>query len=155
MSLENVKQYFKSRGLEGKVMELEKPGETVELAAQALGCGPQEIAKTMSFLLEEQPILIVVAGDRKVDNKKYKDRFGKKAKMIKWDEVEYYIGHKPGGVGPFAINEGVDVYLDVSLQRFDHVYPAGGSGNSAIKMNLSELEEHSMALGWVDVAKSF
>lgn len=155
MSLENVKQYFKSKGLEDKVMELEKPGETVALAAQALGCQPQEIAKTMSFLLDDQPLLIVVAGDKKVDNKKYKDRFGKKAKLIKWDEVENYIGHKPGGVCPFAINQGVAVYLDVSLRRFDHVYPAGGSGNSAIKMTLSELEEHSFAQGWVDVAKSF
>jgi prolyl-tRNA editing enzyme YbaK/EbsC (Cys-tRNA(Pro) deacylase) len=155
MSFKKVKDYFESVGLGERVKELKQSSATVELAAEAVGCEPKQIAKTMSFLLNEKPILIVTAGDAKVDNKKYKGAFEKKAKMIPWDLVEECIGHAPGGVCPFEINSGIDVYLDISLKRFDYVYPAAGSGNSAVKLNLQELEKYSKSKGWLDVCKDW
>ncbi|EPY2306197.1 YbaK/EbsC family protein [Clostridium sporogenes] len=155
MSFDKVKKYFENVGLSERVKALEKSSATVELAAQAIGCEPKQIAKTMSFFVDEQPVLIVTAGDAKVDNKKYKVTFEKKAKMIPWDQVEERIGHAPGGVCPFAVNSDVEVYLDVSLKRFDYVYPAGGSGNSAVKVTLEELKEYSESKGWIDVCKDW
>ncbi len=153
MSVDKVKAYFAQYGMEERVMEMDHSSATVELAAEALGCEPCRIAKTMSFLQGDRAILIVVAGDARVDNKKYKAQFQTKAKMIPRDEVEEWIGHAPGGVCPFAIREGVAVYLDESLKRFDIVYPAAGSGNSAIGLNLAELEQYSGAVGWIDVCR--
>lgn len=153
MSLEMVKEYFKRYGIENRIQELEESSATVELAAKALGTEPERIAKTLSFKVGDEPILIVVAGDVKIDNAKYKAKFNTKAKMIQPDEVEELIGHKVGGVCPFAIKENVKVYLDVSLKRFDYVYPAAGSGNSAIKLSIEELEKYSNYKEWVDVSK--
>ncbi|MCC8163341.1 MAG: YbaK/EbsC family protein [Lachnospiraceae bacterium] len=153
MSVDRVKAYFAKYGMEDRVMEMNHSSATVELAAEALGCEPCRIAKTMSFLQGDRAILIVAAGDARVDNKKYKAQFQTKAKMIPRDEVEEWIGHAPGGVCPFAIKEGVAVYLDESLKRFDLVYPAAGSGNSAIGLNLEELEKYSGAVGWIDVCR--
>ena len=134
-------------------MEFPVSSATVELAAQALGCEPCRIAKTLSFLVGEDPILIVTAGDVKIDNSKYRAQFGKKAKMLKPDQVEKMVGHAVGGVCPFAVKEGVKVYLDESLKRFQTVFPACGSSNSAIELTIPELEEVSGYLGWVDVCK--
>lgn len=153
MSKEAVKEYFKKYGIENRIQELEESSATVELAAKALGCEPERIAKTLSFKVEDKPILIVVAGDAKIDNTKYKVKFNTKAKMLNIEEVEELIGHKVGGVCPFAIKENVKVYLDSSLKRFDYVYPAAGSGNSAIKLSIEELEEYSNYSEWVDVSK--
>lgn len=153
MSIEKVKNYFQTIGLEDRIIELDASTATVEEAAQALHCEGARIAKTMSFLVDEQPILIVSAGDAKIDNKKYKTQFHKKAKMIPYDQVESYIGHQPGGVCPFAISDQTDVYLDESLKRFDIVYPAAGNAQSAVKLNLSELEDYSHAKQWIDVCK--
>ncbi|MBF4692251.1 YbaK/EbsC family protein [Fusibacter ferrireducens] len=155
MAFDRVKKYFENVGLGDRVKELENSSATVELAAKAIGCEPKQIAKTMSFFIEEQPVLIVTAGDAKIDNKKYKQTFDKKAKMIPWDQVEERIGHSPGGVCPFAVKTDVEVYLDVSLRRFDYVYPAGGSGNSAVKVTLEELIEYSESKGWIDVCKDW
>ncbi|MGZ0041340.1 YbaK/EbsC family protein [Paenibacillus ottowii] len=132
---------------------MEQSSATVEQAAMAIGCEPGLIAKTMSFFLNGKAILIVTAGDVKIDNKKYKDYFHEKAKMIPSDQVEDYVGHAPGGVCPFNINTDVLVYLDVSLKRFETIYPAGGSANSAVKLSLNELETFSSACGWVDICK--
>lgn len=151
MALERVKEYFEGLGLGERVKVLEKSSATVEEAALAVGCEAKQIAKTMSFLQHDQPVLIVTAGDAKVDNKKYKAFFHQKARMIPHDQVEEYIGHAPGGVCPFVIHPGVAVYLDVSLKRFDTVYPAAGSDHSAVELSLPELEQHSHAAGWVDV----
>ena len=140
MSIQRVKEYFRALGMEGRVLELDMSSATVELAAQALGCRPCRIAKTLSFLVEGRPILIVAAGDAKVDNPKYKARFGTKAKMLSPEEVEPLIGHAVGGVCPFGVNEGVTVYLDESLKRFQTVFPACGSSNSAIELTIAELE---------------
>lgn len=155
MSLENVKQYFKSAGLDERVIALEKSSATVEEAAEAIGCQPKQIAKTMSFFLDEKPILIVTAGDAKVDNKKYKNTYHQKARMIPGDQVERSVGHAPGGVCPFAVNPDVTVYLDVSLKRFERVYPAGGNGHSAVDLSLEELAKYSNYTGWVDVCKDW
>ena len=130
MSFEHVKQYFQSANAADHLLTFEASSATVELAAQAVGCEPARIAKTLSFLTEEGPVLIVAAGDVKIDNQKYKAYFHQKARMIPRDEVEAYIGHEPGGVCPFAVKDGVRVFLDASLQRFDTVYPAAGSPNS-------------------------
>lgn len=151
MSFEQVKQYFDGVGLGSRVKALAQTSATVELAAQAIGCEPKQIAKTMSFLLADKPILIVSAGDAKVDNKKYKAAFGQKAKMIAPDLVEQLVGHAPGGVCPFDIKPEVTVYLDDSLKRFTIVYPAAGSGQSAVELSLPELEHHAKSRGWVDV----
>jgi len=151
MAIDKVKAYFSEFNMEDRIMEMPRSSATVELAAQAVGCEPCRIAKTMSFLQGDKPVLIVTAGDARVDNKKYKAQFHKKAKMIPFDEVEGWIGHAPGGVCPFAVNDGVEVYLDDSLKRFDLVYPAAGSDNSAIGLDLEELEKYSGSLGWIDV----
>lgn len=155
MSFECVKQYFEAAGMGQRVMALEKSSATVEEAAEAIGCHPKQIAKTMSFFLDDKPILIVTAGDAKVDNKKYKMEFHQKAKMIPGEQVENCVGHAPGGVCPFAIKPDVAVYLDVSLKRFERVYPAGGSGHSAVELSLKELETYSNCAGWVDVCKGW
>ena len=153
MSIDRVKSYFKERGMEDRVLEFPVSSATVELAAQALGCEPCRIAKTLSFLVGEDPVLIVTAGDVKIDNPKYRTQFGKKAKMLKPDQVEEMVGHAVGGVCPFAVKEGVKVYLDESLKRFQTVFPACGSSSSAIELTIPELEEVSGSLGWVDVCK--
>lgn len=155
MSLSAVKEYFKVFGMEERVLEFEVSSATVELAAAALRCEPERIAKTLSFMTEEGPILIMAAGDAKIDNPKYKARFGQKAKMLAADQVESLIGHAVGGVCPFAVKEGVKVYLDASLKRFETVFPACGSSNSAIELTLSELERYSGFCEWVDVSKGW
>lgn len=153
MAIEKVKAYFKEFGIENKVMELENSSATVELAAAALGTAPERIAKTLSFIVDDNPILIVAAGDARVDNKKYRTFFGAKAKMIPSEDVERIIGHAIGGVCPFAINEGVKVYLDESLKRFETVFPACGSSNSAIELTMQELEKYSNSSNWIEVSK--
>lgn len=155
MSIEKVKDYFRQYGMEGRVLEFPVSSATVELAAQALGCEPGRIAKTLSFLVGARAVLIVAAGDAKVDNHKYKAQFGVKAKMLSADEVTDLVGHAVGGVCPFAVNEGVTVYLDESLKRFDTVYPACGSSNSAIELTIPELEQYSGFAGWIDVCKGW
>ena len=154
MSLSRAKEHLIKYGLDDKIMEFEVSSATVKEAAEAVGCAEAEIAKTLSFLVGDDAILIVVAGDQKIDNAKYKSEFHKKAKMIPFDDVEKTIGHEVGGVCPFGINDGVTVYLDVSLKRFDIVYPACGSHNSAIKLSIAELEQSSGFKKWVDVCKS-
>lgn len=153
MSIEKVKAYFASKGMAERVLEFPVSSATVALAAEALGCEPCRIAKTLSFLVEDRPILIVAAGDAKIDNPKYKARFATKAKMLSPEQAEELIGHAVGGVCPFAVNQGVTVYLDESLKRFQTVFPACGSSNSAIELTIPELEEHSGFAGWVDVCK--
>lgn len=156
MAIERVREYFKQWGLENRIMEFDVSSATVELAAQALSCPPERIAKTLSFRLGEQCILIVAAGDAKIDNAKYKAAFGAKAKMVSADEAEACIGHAVGGVCPFAVNGGVKVYLDQSLKRFDTVFPACGSSNSAIELTPQELEQYASSFsGWVDVCKNW
>lgn len=154
MAIERVKEYLKAFGRDKDILELPESSATVELAAQALHTDPARIAKTLSFYDEGGCILLVTAGDQKVDSGKFKRLFGKKPKMLAFDEVESLTGHKPGGVCPFANPEGVKVYLDQSLQRFDVVYPACGSENSAIALSCTELEQFSGSLGWVDVCKT-
>lgn len=154
MAIETVKAFFERYGLEDRVQEFGVSSATVELAAQALGCQPCRIAKTLSFMADG-PILIVAAGDAKIDNPKYKARFGTKAKMLTPDEVQALVGHAVGGVCPFGINEGVTVYLDESLKRFEMVFPACGSSNSAIELSIPELEQYSGFAGWVDVCKGW
>ena len=147
-------EYFKKYGMDGRILEFEVSSATVELAAKAVGTAPERIAKTMSFTVEEQPILILLAGDVKIDNPKYKAEFHTKAKMLSFDEVEAIIGHGVGGVCPFGINEGIDVYLDESLKRFETVFPAAGSANSAIELTIEELERYSNFKKWIDVSKT-
>ena len=153
MSIERAKTYFKTFGMEDRILEFDVSSATVELAAQALSCEPAHIAKSLSFKIEDRTLLILVAGDAKIDNKKYKAAFGAKAKMLSPDEVVERIGHAIGGVCPFGINEGVEVYLDDSMKRFDYMYPAAGSSNSAIKLTITELEQYSGYKAWVDVCK--
>lgn len=153
MSVERVKEYFKAYGMENRVQEFNVSSATVELAAQALNCEPCRIAKTLSFLVNEKPVLVVTAGDRKIDNSKYKAQFGTKAKMLMPQEVEALIGYAVGGVCPFAVNPGVETYLDLSLKRFRTVFPACGSSNSAIELTIEELEKYSCFNSWVDVCK--
>ena len=153
MSIENVREYFRKFNMEDKIIELKESSATVELAARALNCEPARIAKTLSFHLEYCPILILTAGDVKIDNKKYKEKFGTKARMLSFNEAETLIGHSVGGVCPFGIKEGVKVYLDNSLKRFQTVFPAAGSSNSAIEMNLDELEKYSNSIEWIDVTR--
>jgi len=155
MSFEKVKKYFDGVGLGQRVVEREQIGATVEQAAVSIGCEPARIAKTMSVFLDEKAALIVMAGDAKIDNTKYKACFQQKAKMIHGELVETYIGHFPGAVCPFAVKVGVRVYLDVSLKRFDIIYTAGGSLNSTVKLSLEELETHSASAGWIDVCKGW
>ena len=153
MSLERAKAYLAEKGYADHIIEREDSSATVQLAAQALGVEPGMIAKTMSFLIGEEAILILTEGTARVDNRKYKDTFHMKAKMIPFEEVEKWIGHAPGGVCPFGIKEGVKVYLDESLKQFDTVYPAAGNDHSAVKLTIAELEEVAGAVGWVDVCK--
>lgn len=155
MSIEIVKEYFKKWNMEEQVLEFPVSSATVELAAQAVGCAPQRIAKTLSFQLPDSPLLIVTTGDAKIDNAKFKSLFHTKAKMLTAGQVEEKIGHGIGGVCPFGIREGVKVYLDVSLQRFSTVFPACGSSNSAIELTPEELERYSASLGWIDACKGW
>ena len=155
MSIEKVRAYFAQFGMEKRILEFDVSSATVELAAQAVGVEGKQIAKTLSFLLGDACILIVAAGDARVDNKKYKEHFGLKAKMLAHDDVPEYIGHAVGGVCPFAVPENVNVYLDVSLRRFETVYPACGSPNSAIALTLPELEQYSGFSAWVDVCRGW
>ena len=153
MSIERARAYLRNFGIEDRVQELSESSATVALAAEALGCAPQRIAKTLSFLVNGQAILIVTAGDVKIDNSKYKKYYGAKAKMLSADEVTELIGHAVGGVCPFGVNEGVRIYLDESLKRFETVFPACGSSNSAIELTIPELEKYSGYECWVDVCK--
>lgn len=153
MSIEKVRAYFNEKGIEDRVREFDISSATVELAAKALGCEECRIAKSMSFKIGEGAIIIVTAGDVKIDNAKYKAKFSTKAKMLQFDEVEPMIGHRVGGVCPFAVNEGVVVYLDESLKRFETVFPACGSSNSAIELTIPELELYSNYTEWIDVCK--
>ncbi len=153
MAIERVREYFKTKGMEDRIREFETSSATVALAAQALGCEECRIAKTLSFHVGEKVVLVVAAGDAKIDNAKYKAFFGTKAKMLAFDEAESLIGHAVGGVCPFAVNEGVLVYLDESLKRFETVFPACGSSNSAIELTMEELELYSGFEVWVDVCK--
>ena len=155
MSIEKVRSYFKTLGIEERILEFPVSSATVELAAQAVGVEPARIAKTLSFLVGDACILIAAAGDARIDNKKYKAKFGVKAKMPAHDEVPQYTGHAVGGVCPFAVNPGVKVYLDESLRRFETVFPAAGSANSAIELTIPELEAYSGFTEWVDVCKDW
>lgn len=155
MSIEKVKAYFARYGMQDRVQEFEVSSATVELAAQAVQCEPCRIAKTLSFLVGETPVLIVTAGDAKVDNPKYKAQFATKAKMLTPEQAETLVGHAVGGVCPFAVNPGIKVYLDVSLRRFETVFPACGSSNSAIELTIPELEQYSGFMGWIDVCKGW
>lgn len=153
MAIERVREYFRQYGMEDRILEFEVSSATVDLAAKALRCEPCRIAKTLSFLVDGHAILIVAAGDTKIDNPKYKAQFGTKAKMLSPAEAETLVGHAVGGVCPFGVNEGVSVYLDESLRRFTTVFPACGSGNSAIELTLPELETYSSPAAWVDVCR--
>ena len=155
MSIEAVKAYFREFGMEDRIQELQESSATVELAAKALGVEPARIAKTLSFMVQGSPILVVAAGDAKVDNHKYKEQFGAKAKMLSPDEVAELVGHGVGGVCPFGIKDGVKVYLDESLKRFPEVFPACGSASSAVRLTIPELELASGSPVWVDVCKAW
>ena len=154
MSIEKVRAYFKEQGIEDKIQEFEVSSATVELAAQALGCEPERIAKSITFQAGDRIIMIVTAGDQKIDNPKYKAQFGTKAKMLAREEAEDLIGHAVGGVCPFAVNEGVEIYLDESLKRFETVFPACESSNSAAEFTIPELEKYTNYLEWIDVRKN-
>lgn len=153
MSIENVKKFFIGTEVENEILEFETSSATVELAAQALNCEPDRIAKSLSFLIDDKAIIILVSGLSRIDNQKYKAKFNTKAKMISFDEVEKYTGHAPGGVCPFAVKEDVKIYLDISLKKYDFVYPAAGSSNSAIKLSIPQLEKYSNYVEWIDVSK--
>ena len=153
MSIEKARAYFEKFGIENRILEFEESSATVELAAKAAGTEPARIAKTMSFWVDGEVILILLAGDVKIDNPKYKAKFHTKAKMLAFEEVESNVGHGVGGVCPFGINEGIKVYLDESMKRFETVFPAAGSSNSAIELTIEELEKYSNAVEWIDVAK--
>ncbi|MCI6567907.1 MAG: YbaK/EbsC family protein [Dysosmobacter sp.] len=156
MSIEKVRAYFRPLGLEERIREFDVSSATVELAAQAVGVEAARIAKTLSFKVDDRPILIVAAGDAKVDNGKYKAQFHTKAKMLTHEEAHTLIGHDVGGVCPFALPENVAVYLDVSMKRFDTIFPAAGSSNSAVEMSCQELEQYSSNFAeWVDVCKGW
>lgn len=153
MAIDKVKIYFKQYNIDKNIIEFDISTATVELAAKALGCAPNSIAKSLAFLVDNKPILIVTSGNARIDNSKYKKQFLTKATMLKADEVERYVGHSIGGVCPFGINKDVLVYLDESLKNLDIVYPACGSSNSAIKLTRAELERYSKYLAWIDVCK--
>ncbi len=155
MAIERVRAYFRAEGLEDRIREFDVSSATVELAAQALGCEGRRIAKSLSFSVNGAPILIVAAGDARVDNARFKAHFAVKAKMLSPEETLEKIGHAVGGVCPFAVNDGVTVYLDESLRRFETVFPACGSSSSAVELTLPELERLSRAAGWVDVCKGW
>lgn len=155
MSVEKVKQYFEGFGIADRIKEFDVSSATVELAAQAIGCEPQRIAKSLTFMVGDEPVMIVAAGDARIDNPKYKAQFGAKAKMLTPEQAVELIGHAVGGVCPFAVNDGVTIYLDESLKRFDTVFPACGSSNSAIELTIAELEKYSGFKSWVDVCKDW
>ena len=155
MSIERVKGYFASVGLADRVREFDVSSATVELAALALGCEGKRIAKTLSFMGPAGPLLVVAAGDARIDNSKFKAQFGLKAKMLTPEQAVELVGHAVGGVCPFAVNEGVEVWLDESLKRFETVFPACGSSNSAIELTIPELERYAAPKGWVDVCKGW
>ena len=155
MSVQKVKEYLLSLGCQSSVIEFSVDTATVALAAAAIGCEERMIAKTLSFELSSGPILIVMSGDAKADNRKFKDIFSEKAKMITYGEVEEKIGHAPGGVCPFAVKSGVKIYADISLKRFDAFYPAAGSSHSAIAMSCEELEKYCDLEEWIDVCKGW
>lgn len=155
MSIQKVREYFRAAGIEHRVLEFDVSSATVELAAQALHCEGARIAKTLSFLAGEQVLLIVAAGDAKIDNPKYKAQFHTKAKMLSHEQAETLVGHAVGGVCPFAVNPGVQVYLDESLKRFETVFPACGSSNSAIELTIPELERYAKPDAWVDICKGW
>ena len=155
MSIERVKEYFDAYGMTGRIREFPVSSATVELAAAALGCDGCRIAKTLSFMVDGGPVLIVAAGDARVDNGKFKAFFHTKAKMLTPQEAADLVGHAVGGVCPFAVNEGVTTYLDISLKRFETVFPACGSANSAIELTLPELERFSLSKDWIDVCKGW
>lgn len=155
MAITKVREYFRKWNLEEKIQEFDVSSATVELAALALNCEPERIAKTLSFKVKDNCILIVAAGDAKIDNAKYKAKFQTKAKMLAPDEVEEMTGHAVGGVCPFAVKEGVSVYLDLSLKRFQTVFPACGSSSSAIELTIPELEKFSGYTEWIDVCKNW
>lgn len=153
MSIERVMSFLEQKGMGDRIITFEASTATVELAAEAVGVEPGRIAKTMSFLVDGAPLLVILAGDVRVDNHRFKEAFHKKGRMIPFDQVEAFIGHAPGGVCPFAIKEGVPVYLDVSLHRFETVYPAAGDDHSAVRLTPDELYCIIPAAGWVDIAK--
>lgn len=155
MSIQRVKEYFSQKGIADRIMEFPVSSATVVLAAQALGCEPCRIAKTLSFAANGGALLVVAAGDARIDNAKFKAQFGVKATMLKPEQAAELVGHAVGGVCPFAVNDGVPVYLDASLKRFATVYPACGSANSAIEMGLEELQSLSGSTAWVDVCKGW
>ncbi len=153
MAFDKAKAYLEEKGFGDRVKEFEVSSATVELAAIAVGTEPARIAKSLTFMLEDKPVMIICAGDVKIDNSKYKGMFHTKAKMLTPEQVEQYIGHAIGGVCPFGIKDGVSVYLDESMKRFDTIYPACGSSNSAVELNCEELQMLSGSLGWIDVCK--
>lgn len=153
MSIIKVKEYLKKYNLDDKIMEFDESSATVKEAAHAIGCLEKDIAKTLSFLVDDNPIIIVVRGDAKIDNSKYKKEFHKKAKMVSYDMVEEIIGHKAGGVCPFGVNDNVKIYLDETLKSLEYFYPACGSSNSAIKLDKDTLEKIVKYEKWVDVCK--
>lgn len=155
MAIEKVRAYLRGLGLEDRLMEPEHSSATVREAAMAIGCTPAEIAKTIAVYAGGQPLLVVVAGDARLDNKKFRERFGFKPHMIRSDDVQSVVGHSPGGVCPFVVNEGVDIYLDDSLKRFKRVYPAGGNDHSAVDLSIEELERAVLHCGWVDVCRDW
>lgn len=155
MAIEKVREYMKNYGMEGRIREFEESSATVELAARAVGVEPARIAKSLSFMKDGHALIIVAAGDARIDNRKYKNVFGIKAKMLTAGEVEEYTGHQIGGVCPFANPEEAQVYLDESMKRFETVFPAAGSANSAVELSLEELEQCSRSKGWVDVCKDW
>lgn len=155
LSIERAREWLSQFGADQRILELEQSSATVALAAEALGCAPERIAKTLSFMLDEHPILIVAAGDARIDNHRYKAQFGGKAKMLSPQQAAALVGHAVGGVCPFGVNEGTEVFLDESLRRFETVFPACGSSNSAIQLTIPELEKFSASLGWVNVCKDW
>ena len=155
MSIERVREYFRQYQMEDRIQEFDVSSATVELAAKAVGCEPARITKTLSFKVGDKAVLIAAAGDAKIDNSKYKAQFHTKATMLKPEEVTELVGHQIGGVCPFGVKPGTEVYLDVSMRRFDKVYPAAGSANSAIGMSPEELEKYSGSLSWIDVCKGW
>ena len=155
MAFDKAKEYLDKVGYGDRVKTFDVSSATVELAAVAVGTEPAKIAKSLTFMVDVQPVMILCAGDTKIDNAKYKAFFHKKAKMLTRDEVNGLVGHDVGGVCPFGIKEGVDVYLDVSMKRFDYVYPACGSANSAVKLTPDELCKISGSKAWIDVCKGY
>ncbi|MBR5495826.1 MAG: YbaK/EbsC family protein [Oscillospiraceae bacterium] len=155
MAIEKVREYLKRYSMDDKILEFDVSSATVELAAQALGCEGCRIAKSLSFMVGDSAILVVAAGDAKVDNAKFKAKFETKAKMLTPEQAIELVGHAVGGVCPFAVNDGVKVYLDLSLRRFNTVFPACGSSNSAIELTIPQLEEYSQFIEWVDVCKNW